>query len=80
MATIKIVYEFEIQNFSIAEGYTRFEVRHGRLELEGEPGPALLALIEKFGGKLISKPNKIEDKPKKKTKKTITETEGDPWR
>ena len=75
-----IVYEFEIQNFSIAEGYTRLEVRHGRLELEAEPGPALLALIEKFGGKIISKPEQIEDKPKKRTKKRTTKTEADPWR
>ena len=75
-----IIYEFEIQNFSIAEGYTRLEVKHGRLELEEQPRPALLALIEKFGGKIISEPDQIEDKPKKKTKKTTTETEADPWR
>ena len=76
----KIVYEFEIQNFSIAEGYTHFEVRHGRLELDKEPGPALLALIERYEGKRPGKPEQIEDKPKKKTRKTTTKTEADPWR
>ena len=75
-----IIYEFEMQNFSIAEGYTRLEVKYGRLELEEEPGPELLALIGRYEGKLIRKPAQIEGKPKKKTKKTITKTEADPWR
>ena len=57
-----IVYEFDIPNFFTAEGDARFQVVDGKLELENEPGDALKALIEKFGGKLVEQ--------KKRTKKS----------
>lgn len=48
-----IVYEFEILNFSAADGDTRILVLDGRLELETAPTRRMLALIEKSGGKLV---------------------------
>lgn len=79
-----IVYEFQARDFSAAEGYTRFEVRNGILELEGEPEPALLALIEKHQGKRIE-PEATTwvasvNKPRKTKKKREFEVEVDPWR
>ncbi len=48
-----IIYKFEIENFNASDGYARIEVKDGKLEIEGEPDPATLSLIEKYGGKRV---------------------------
>ena len=58
-----ITYEFPIKDFSAADGYTRIQVRENKLTLEEAPDAALLALIEKYDGKLA------KGKPKTKAVK-----------
>lgn len=68
---MKIIYEFPEdgpQNFYTASGFVNMQVVNGKLELETEPGEALLALIEQYEGK------RAEDKkPKIKAVKTEDE-------
>lgn len=64
-----IEYEFDILNFSAAEGEKRFQVVDGKLTLESEPDEAMIALIERHGGKRIEQ--------KKRTKKASAKNEVD---
>ena len=78
-----ITYEFPegLQDFSAAEGYTRMVVRGGKLDLSEAPDAALLALIEKYDGKLVEKPKtktklpdyKASDTPKQTARKISKE-------
>ena len=46
-------YEFETLNFSARDGNTLITIRDGKLSLAAEPDAKTLALIERYGGKLV---------------------------
>lgn len=60
-----ILYEFETKEMNISEGYTRLQVRDGKVKFEGEPTPEEQALCEKYGGVLAA-----DDDPKPAKKET----------
>jgi hypothetical protein len=55
-----IVYKFNLQNFSVREGYTGITVTNGELRLNTEPDKETLELIERLGGKRVKKISKAK--------------------
>ena len=58
----KAIYEFDIPNFTVGEGYVTLVVTNGQAEID-TGNPDLVALAERHGGKPAPKP-----KPEKTTK------------
>jgi len=66
----KIIFEFPKdgpQDFYSSEGYAEMQVIDGKLELDTEPGEALLNLINRFEGKRV-----VVEEKKTKAKSEIS--------